>query len=70
MRNYAMRGNLGRYKKLETEAQSFVTACRTNTSLDAETILNHLIFRACPNIASRDQETPHRVVGWASGKKP
>jgi hypothetical protein len=70
MRNYAMRErNLARFKKLEAEAEGFAKACQTSSSLVAEKVLDDLIFRACPNLPSRDKSTLHSVVGRAAAKE-
>ncbi len=67
MRSYSMRGgNLSRFKKLEAEAEGFVKACQTSSSLIAETLLDDLIFRTCPNIPNRDKETLNSLIGQAS----
>jgi hypothetical protein len=56
-------GNFAKYKKLEGEANGFVAACHANGSLVAKTVLDDLIFRACPNIPDRDKETLSRAIG-------
>ena len=69
MRGWSMReSNVSRYKKLETEAQRFVKACQTDSSLVAETVLDDLIFRVCPNIRARDKDTLHSVIGRQPGR--
>jgi hypothetical protein len=63
MRSYRKTRGRG-YKKLEAEAEGFVKAL-TSSSLIAETVLDDLIFQACPNIPNKDKETLSRLITQA-----
>ena len=66
MRRYGMTtGNLGRFKKLVTEAEGFVKACKVRPALVSEQVLDDLILRAYPNCPLRDRDTLHSVLGDA-----